>query len=48
MSEIPLSKRQVQHLLRLLAHEGKAFPSGKGPGTPWKLAVYITNKPPSE
>lgn len=43
-----LKKRQVQHLLRLLAHEGKAFPSGKGPGTPWKLATYITKTPDSE
>lgn len=43
-----LKKRQVQHLLRLLAQEGKAFPSGKGPGTPWKLATYITQPPEPE
>lgn len=43
-----LKKRQVQHLLRLLAHEGKAIPSGKGPGTPWKLAPYITQPPDPE
>jgi ATP-dependent DNA helicase RecG len=43
-----LNKRQVQHLLRLLAHEGKAFPAGKGPGTPWKLAIYITPTPEIE
>ena len=43
-----LKKRQVQHLLRLLAHERKALPSGKGPGTPWKLAPYITQTSDSE
>ncbi len=41
-----LKKRQVQHLLRLLAQEGRAFSDGKGPGTPWKLANYASSEPP--
>lgn len=42
------TKRQVQHLLRLLAQDEKAFPARKGPGTPWKLARYVTLIPPSK
>jgi ATP-dependent DNA helicase RecG len=34
------SKRQVQHLLNLLAEEGKALAPRRGPGAPWKSARF--------
>ena len=42
------TKRQVQHLLRILEQEQKAVPVRKGPGAPWKLATQATPSPPSK
>ena len=42
------SKRQVQHLLGLLADEGKAIAPRRGPGAPWKSARFGSSNSPRE
>jgi ATP-dependent DNA helicase RecG len=43
-----LTKRQVQHLLRLLVREKQVFSDGRGPGASWKLTAYSPLSPPPE
>jgi ATP-dependent DNA helicase RecG len=41
-------KRQVQHLLRLLAGDGKAIPPRRGPGGLWKTLTSISSPVPEK
>jgi ATP-dependent DNA helicase RecG len=42
------TKRQVQHLLRLLTEEGKVIAPRRGPGSPWKLRDSALGAGPDE
>ena len=41
------TKRLIQHLLRLLAEDGKASPPRRGPGGLWKSGTSEPNHRPS-
>lgn len=44
---LPLqTKRQIQHLMRLLTQEGKVVPPKRGPKSAWKLARYAAQASP--